>query len=121
MSIGGAPALGLVMGILLTGIVIRRVMPKMMITVHERRFNDVEMCKAEDARRVPDADPEISTLMPCARGVYQARDGRVCISAMNTGLTGKRFGGVIAGVMGRAAAGDEKRILSGAVRAKAGD
>jgi len=82
---------------------------------HGVRFDSpiriVELCKAEYARRVLADSPEVSTLMPCARGVYKGPDGKVYISGMNTRLMGKMFGGTIAEVMGKDVAEDEERIL----------
>ena len=56
-------------------------------------------------------NPEVSTLMPCAWGVYKGDDGKVYISGMNMGLTGKLFGGNIAKVMGSSVSKDEKAML----------
>jgi len=38
--------------------------------------------------------------MPCTLAVYEADDGKVYISKMNTGLMGKLFGGTVAEVVG---------------------
>lgn len=74
----------------------------------------VELCKAEYAKEVPADNPEVSTLMPCAWGVYK-KAGKVYITGMNTGLMGKLFGGTIARVMGGSVAADERNILEAAV------
>jgi len=76
----------------------------------------VELCKADYAKEVLTTNPEVSTLMPCAWGVYKGPDGKVYISGMNTGLMGKMFGGTIAKVMGTEVAQDEVRILHDIVR-----
>jgi len=76
----------------------------------------VELCKAEYAERVLATNPEVSTLMPCAWGVYEGPDGKVYVSGMNMGLMGKMFGGTIAEVMGTDVAADEARILHDVVR-----
>ena len=76
----------------------------------------VELCKADYARDVLSTNPEVSTLMPCAWGVYQASDGKVYITGMNMGLMGKMFGGTIAEVMGTKVAADEARILRAVIR-----
>ena len=76
-----------------------------------RNVKIVELCKAEYARDVLSTNPEVSTLMPCAWGVYQGDDGRVHISGMNMGLMAKIFGGNIAHVMGDFVAAEEHRIL----------
>ncbi len=75
----------------------------------------VELCKAEYARDVLETNPEVSTLMPCAFGVYEGDDGRVYITGMNTGLMGTMFGGRIAEVMGGSVAADEARMLAAVV------
>lgn len=72
----------------------------------------VELCKANYARDVLDTNPEVSTLMPCAFGVYKGTDGYVYISGMNMGLMGKMFGGRIAEIMGSQVAADEHTILA---------
>ena len=76
-----------------------------------RQVKIVELCKAEYARDVLSTNPEVSTLMPCAWGVYEGDDGKIYISGMNMGLMGKMFGGNIAKVMGDLVAKDEVRIL----------
>lgn len=75
----------------------------------------VELCKATYAKEVLTANPEMSTLMPCAWGVYQ-KDGKVFITGMNTRLMGKLFGGTIARVMGGSVAQDEAAILKQVIR-----
>ena len=76
----------------------------------------VELCHATYAKDILTTNPEVSTLMPCAWGVYKAKDGKVYISGMNMGLMGKMFGGNIAKVMGRAVAKDEKQMLKDIIR-----
>ena len=71
----------------------------------------VELCKADYARDVLETNPEVSTLMPCAFGVYE-KDGRVFVTGLNTGLMGKLMGGNIARVMGGQVGPDEARILA---------
>lgn len=71
----------------------------------------VELCKAEYAQRVLADNPEVSTMMPCAWGVYKGPDGKVYVSGMNLGLMGKMFGGTVAEVMGGRVAADEHKIL----------
>jgi uncharacterized protein (DUF302 family) len=77
----------------------------------DRPVRIVELCKADYAKRVLSRNPEVSTLMPCAWGVYEGPDGKVYISGMNMCLMGKIFGGTIAEVMGRDVSADEHRIL----------
>lgn len=70
----------------------------------------VELCKADYAMDVLETNPEVSTLMPCAFGVYE-KDGAVYVTGLNTGLMGKLLGGNIARVMGGLVGPDEARIL----------
>jgi len=76
----------------------------------------VELCRADYAKQVLTTNPEVSTLMPCAWGVYEGPDGKVYISGMNMGLMGKMFGGTIAEVMGKHVAEDEVKMLHEVVR-----
>lgn len=78
---------------------------------YDRPIRIVELCRAEYARRVLETNPEVSTLMPCAWGVYEGEDGKVYIAGMNMGLMGKMFGGRIAEVMGGHVAADEWAML----------
>ena len=82
----------------------------------DRRVMIVELCKAEYAKDVLSTNPEVSTLIPCAWGVYEGDDGNVYITGMNMGLMGKMFGGNIARVMGASVAKDEKRMLKDIIR-----
>ena len=76
----------------------------------------VELCKADYAKRVLTDNPEVSTMMPCAWGVYKGADGKVYISGMNLGLMGKMFGGTVGEVMGGQVSADELRILQAVVK-----
>jgi len=82
----------------------------------ERRVMIVELCKADYAKDVLSTNPEVSTLIPCAWGVYEGDDGNVYITGMNMGLMGKMFGGNIARVMGASVAKDEKQMLKDIIR-----
>lgn len=82
----------------------------------DRRVMIVELCKAEYAKDVLSTNPEVSTLIPCAWGVYKGNDGNVYITGMNMGLMGKMFGGNIARVMGASVAKDEKQMLKNIIR-----
>ena len=82
----------------------------------DRPVRIVELCKADYAKRVLSTNPEVSTLMPCAWGVYEGADGKVYISGMNMGLMGKMFGGTIAEVMGGQVSADEHKILKSVVK-----
>ena len=70
----------------------------------------VELCKADYAQDVLETNPEVSTLMPCALGVYE-EDGKVYVTGLNTGLMGKLMGGNVARVMGGGVAMDEAKIM----------
>jgi len=72
----------------------------------------IDLCKPEYAASVLTTDRHVACLMPCTFGVYEADDGRVYITQMNTGLMGKLFGGNIARVMGREVSRDEKAMLA---------
>lgn len=80
----------------------------------KRRVKIVEMCKAPYAKDVLGTDPQVSTLMPCAVGIYE-REGKVYLSGMNMGLMGKMFGGNIGRVMGEQVAGEERAMLDAVV------
>jgi len=82
----------------------------------DRPVRIVELCKASYAKSVLSTNPEVSTLMPCAWGVYEGPDGKVYISGMNMGLMGKMFGGTIAEVMGGQVSADEHKILESVVK-----
>jgi len=77
----------------------------------DKQVRIVELCNARYAKDVLMTNPEVSTLMPCAWGVYEGKDGKIYISGMNMGLMGKMFGGNIAKVMGGAVSKDEIQIL----------
>jgi len=148
---------GVFFGIALTALAGWVAMPRMMLTVHQSRYSDVdqtceklkaaieaagwscpavrdmnksmakhgvqhnrpvrivELCQADYAHDILGGNPEVSTLMPCAFGVYEGADGKVYISGMNMGLMGKMFGGKIAEVMGTKVSQDEAKILEGIV------
>lgn len=143
---------GLIAGLLLMAIFIVKMMPGMMINVHESKYATVEetvealkvnvaankweeagfrdlnksmskkgytihkqvrimeLCKANHATNILNSDPYISTMLPCALGVYEGKDGKIYISGMNVGLMGKMFGGNIAKVMGTVSK-EEHKIL----------
>jgi len=82
----------------------------------KRRVKIVELCKAAYASDILTSNPEVSTLMPCAWGVYEGDDGKVYISGMNMGLMGKVFGGNIARIMGGYVSKDEKNMLEDVIK-----
>jgi uncharacterized protein (DUF302 family) len=82
----------------------------------DKQVRIVELCNAKYAKDVLMTNPEVSTLMPCAWGVYEGKDGKIYLSGMNMGLMGKMFGGNIAKVMGGAVSKDEEKILKDVIR-----
>jgi len=80
-----------------------------------RRVMIVELCKAQYAKDVLSTNPEVSTLMPCAWGVYEGDDKNIYITGMDMGLMGKMFGGNIARIMGGSVALDEKQMLKNVI------
>lgn len=84
--------------------------------IMEKPIRIVELCNAGYASEVLTTNPEVSTLMPCAWGVYPGEDGKIYITGMNMGLMGKMFGGNIAKVMGENVAVDEEKMLSAVIK-----
>ena len=76
----------------------------------------VELCNAKYAKAVLKTNPEVSTLMPCAWGVYKGKDGNVYITGMNMGMMAKLFGGNIAKIMGGAVVADEAKMLDEVIK-----
>jgi uncharacterized protein (DUF302 family) len=149
--------LGVVVGVIVAGLGVKMMMPSMMLTTHQSKYDTVEAtaealqvsienngwsspgirnmnqsmekqgvtydrpvrlveaCNAKHAKSVLQTNPEVSTMMPCAFGVYE-KDGKVYITGMNMGLMGKMFGGNIAKVMGEEVAADEKKILETVIK-----
>ena len=83
---------------------------------HDPPVRIVELCKAEYAHEVLTDNPEVSTLMPCAYGVYEGADGKVYVTSMNMGLMGRMFGGTVSQVMSGKVAPEEQRILAAVLR-----
>lgn len=152
--------IGLLAGVLLTGVVAWQAIPSMMLEIHQSPYDTVEetcdhlaatiedkgwsnqairdmnasmakhgvemdrpvrvveLCNANHAKTVLNANPEVSTMMPCAWGVYEGEDGNVYVSGMNMGLMGQMFGGTIAEVMGGPVAEDEEEMLDEALSGK---
>lgn len=77
----------------------------------DRDVKIVELCKGDYAKEILTTNPEVSTFMPCAWGVYEKDDGNVYISAVNMKLMGKMFGGNIERVMGGKVVKDEEKML----------
>lgn len=148
---------GFLVGVLLTGVLVWKLMPRMMIETHcsrhafdetvaglqeslakagwtspgmldlkasiekhgescPSRVKVVQLCNPRYASQVLKTDRYVSCLMPCSIAVWEADDGQVHVSKMNTGLMGKLFGGNIARVMGQSVARDEHRILADVVQ-----
>ena len=76
------------------------------------RVKIIKLCHPQYAADVLTTDRHVACLMPCSIAVWEADDGKVYISKMNTGLVGKMFGGNIARVMGNKVGRDEAAILA---------
>ncbi len=76
----------------------------------------LSICNTRHAARVleDDRDKPICALMPCRIGVYQDRQGKVYVAAMNTALLSKLFGPKVAKVMEDVAA-EEHKMLQGII------
>lgn len=72
----------------------------------------IQLCQPSYAASVLTTDRWVASLMPCTIAVWEADDGTVHISKMNTGLMGRLFGGNIAAVMGDKVPQDEAQILA---------
>ncbi|MFW6189473.1 MAG: DUF302 domain-containing protein [Planctomycetota bacterium] len=80
-----------------------------------REVRVVQLCNADYAAEVLADSRRVSCLMPCSISVWEADDGTVRISRMNTRLMGKMFGGTVARVMGGSVARDEEAVLEAVV------
>lgn len=80
-----------------------------------RRVTVVQLCHPAYSKDILTTDPQVSALMPCTVAVWEADDGSVQVSKMNTGLMARLFGGNIARVMGGKVSTDERTILEGIV------
>jgi uncharacterized protein (DUF302 family) len=71
-----------------------------------------EICKPDYAAAVLEKDhnKKFSALMPCRVSLFETNEGRTGISVMNAGMLANLFGGVVARVMGKAAAETETII-----------
>jgi len=80
------------------------------------RVTVLKIAKAPYAAKVLSDKQQLSVMMPCSIGVYEAADGGVYISQMNTGLMGRMFGGKVAEVLAGPVATDEGLMCKGIVR-----
>ncbi len=73
-----------------------------------------ELCSSRHSVRILELDDErvVSALMPCRVAIYEKSDGKVYVSRMNSQLMAIPMGGVIAEVMGLAAAETEAILNS---------
>ncbi len=62
-----------------------------------------------------DSARKVSVMMPCTISVYEKGDGDVYIGAMNAGLLGRLFGGVVADVMGGPVAKEQREFIASVV------
>ena len=83
------------------------------------RIQLISLCRAEYAESVLRDSRHMACLMPCTFAVYEADDGSVRISKMNTGLMGRVFGGTVARIMGGKVGPEETRILQDIVNGAA--
>ncbi len=72
----------------------------------------IEACNADYSKpMIQDRSTRIlSILMPCTITVYEGDDDKVYIGIMNSGLMGQLFGRMVAGVMAKVAADQQKFI-----------
>ena len=143
---------GLVVGVLLTGVILWKLAPRLMLVVHQSRLpfdqtverfianaqkagwqvpkvyelqhslakagfsipplKVVSICHPRYAAQVlaEDENKMISAIMPCRIGIYQTKDGKVYVAAMNTALMSKMFGSQVARIMQDVAA-EERAML----------
>ena len=76
------------------------------------RIEVVELCTPKWASKLlsrEDVKP-MSVMLPCRFSVYETRDGKVHVAALNNSFFAKVFGGFIGSVMGPASA-EEERML----------
>lgn len=68
------------------------------------RVGSLNICNPRYASKIlaNDANRGVTAFMPLAIGVYENKQGQVCVSRLNVGLLGMMFGGTIAEVMGMA-------------------
>jgi uncharacterized protein (DUF302 family) len=72
----------------------------------------VEACKPDYSKPILKDDNTriLSILMPCTITVYEKADGKVYMGLMNTGLMGQLFGPMVASVMRKVSADQQKFI-----------
>lgn len=77
------------------------------------RLKIVSLCQPHCACNLLQRDENkfVSGIMPYRAAVYEAADGTVCISELNTGRPGSLFGGDIAEVM-ETISGEQERMFS---------
>lgn len=81
------------------------------------KLSILSLCQPEYAYNIlkNDSDKFVTAVMPCRKGVYETKDGKVMISGMNMGLMSKMFGGNIATVMG-GVADEEAEMLAQVIK-----
>ncbi len=79
------------------------------------RVHLIKLCEPHHAAEVLTDNREMACLMPCTFAVYEADDGAVHVSKMNTRLMGKLFGGSMGRVMGGSVARAEKAMIAEAL------
>ena len=78
----------------------------------------INMCQADHAYNIlkEDGNRVLSVMMPCTISVYEKKDGKTYIGAMNAELLGKMFGGSIAEIMGDVVAKQQQLFINAALK-----
>ena len=81
------------------------------------RIANVNLCKAPYAAEILNIEKNrfAAALMPCAFSVWEANNGKVFVTKMNTGFMGPMFGGAIARIMGNIVSKEERQMLKNIV------
>ena len=74
----------------------------------------IELCRPDYAARLLENDDTraVSVMLPCRLAVYEASNGTVVVSRINTALVSRLFGGVAQRVMTRASCASEEIVAS---------
>jgi len=78
----------------------------------------INLCQADHAYNIlkDDKNKILSVMMPCTISVYEKKDGKTYIGAMNAGLLGTMFGGTIAEIMGKDVAEQQQIFIQAALK-----
>jgi len=80
-----------------------------------QRVHLIKLCEPHHAAEVLTDNRRMACLMPCTFAVYEADDGAVHVSKMNTRLMGRLFGGSMGRVMGGSVAKAERAMITEAL------